>query len=82
MSKQQKKFARLILFSFIFGVGVVIGHASANFSFTSVIIMLFATIGLMVLAVLTYAAVTDDSAEQEETHSYPSPEGFDKKFEN
>jgi len=39
----------------------------------------FSLIGFVVLAVLTYAEVTD---EQEETHSYPTPSGFDKKFED
>ena len=78
MTKQQKRFARLILFSFIFGVGGIFGYCVANFSWAHILIGFFAFVGFCILAVLTYAAVTD---EQEYDRSYPANWGFDKKYE-
>lgn len=49
---------------------------------TAVLIGFFSFIGFCVLAVLTYAAVFDDTPEQEEEiHSYPTPQGWDKSYE-
>lgn len=79
MTKQQKRFARLILFSFIFGCGALTGYIATNFTWSFILVGFFAFIGFVVLAVLTYAAVTD---EPEETRSYPANWGFDKKFED
>ena len=79
MTKQQKRFARIILFTFIFGVGIIFGWVAANFTASTILMAFFSLIGFVVLAVLTYAEVTD---EKEETHSYPTPSGFDKKFED
>lgn len=79
MTKQKKRFARIILFTFIFGVGIIFGWVAANFTASTILMAFFSLIGFVVLAVLTYAVVTD---EQEETHSYPTPSGFDKKFED
>lgn len=79
MTKQQKRFARIILFTFIFGVGIIFGWVAANFTASTILMAFFSLIGFVVLAVLTYAAVTD---EPEETRSYPANCGFDKKFED
>ena len=79
MTKQQKRFARIILFTFIFGVGIIFGWVAANFTASTILMAFFSLIGFVVLAVLTYAEVTD---EGEETHTYPTPEGWDKRYEN
>ena len=71
MTKQKKRFARIILFTFIFGVGIIFGWLAANFTASTILMDFFSLIGFVVLAVLTYAVVTD---EQEETHTYPKPQ--------
>jgi len=78
MTKQQKRNARYVVFAFIFGCGVLTGYIATNFTWSFILVGFFAFIGFCVLAVLTYAAVTD---EPEETRSYPANWGFDKKFE-
>jgi len=79
MTKQQKRFARIILFTFIFGVGIIFGWVAANFTASTILMAFFSLIGFVVLAVLTYAEVTD---EGEETHTYPTPQTWDKSYEH
>lgn len=81
--KNAKSIGTWILSGFCVGVGLIIGWMAASFSWTSVLIGFFSLIGFVVFAVLTYAAIFDDTTEQEEEiHTYPTPEGWDKKYEN
>lgn len=77
--KKAKSIGAWLLGGFCLGVGVIIGWIATNFTWSFILVGFFAFIGFVVLAVLTYAAVTD---EPEETRSYPANCGFDKKFED
>ena len=81
MTKQQKRFARLILFTFIFGIGGIFGYCAANFTWAHIIIGFFAFVGFCILAVLTYAAIFDDTTEQDDM-TYPQPNEWDKSYDN
>ena len=76
--RKAKSICTWLLAGFCLGVGIIIGYIAAHFTWQHILIGFFAFIGFCVLAVLTYAAVTD---EPEETRSYPANWGFDKKFE-
>jgi len=77
--KKAKSIGEWLLGGFCLGVGVIIGWIAAKFTWTDILVGFFSFIGFVVLAVLTYATVTD---EGEETHTYPTPEGWDKRYEN
>jgi hypothetical protein len=77
--KKAKSIGEWLLGGFCLGVGVIIGWIAAKFTWTAILVGFFSFIGFVVLAVLTYATVTD---EGEETHTYPTPEGWDKRYEN
>ena len=82
-TKKAKQIGTWLLCAFCIGVGCITGWMAASFSWTSVLIGFFSLIGFVVFAVLTYAAIFDDTPEQEEEiHSYPTPQGFDKSYEN
>lgn len=80
--KKAKSIGTWLLAGFCLGVGIIIGYIAANFTWQHILIGFFAFIGFCVLAVLTYAAIFDDTPEQEEEiHSYPTPSGWDKSYE-
>ena len=82
MTKQQKRFARIILFTFIFGVGIIFGWVAATFTASTILMAFFSLIGFVVLAVLAFAAISDDTTEQEELFTYPKPQTWDKSYEH
>jgi len=80
--KKAKSIGTWLLAGFCIGVGLILGWMAASFSWTAVLIGFFSFICFCVLAILTYAAVFDDTPEQEEEiHSYPTPQGWDKSYE-
>jgi len=70
---------RIILCSFCFGLGSILGWMLSNWSIQAVVFSFFAFIGFIFLGVLVYAAVAD---EPEPGRSYPANWGFDKNFED
>mgnify|MGYP007068774405 FL=1 len=80
--KKAKNIGTWILACFCLGTGSILGWMVANFSWTHILMGFFSFIGLIVLAVLTYAVVFEESTDQEEeVHSYPTPQGWDKSYE-
>ena len=70
---------RIILCSFCFGLGSILGWMLSNWSIQAVVFSFFTFIGFIFLGVLVYAAAVDDP---EAGRSYPKPETWAKKFQN
>jgi phage shock protein PspC (stress-responsive transcriptional regulator) len=81
--KKAKNIGTWLLAGFCLGTGAIIGWIASNFTWSVIMIGFFGLIGFVVLAVLVFATIFDDTTEQEEDiHTYPTPEGWDKKHEN
>lgn len=80
--RKAKTIGTWLLSGFCVGVGLIIGWMAASFSWTSILIGFFSLIGFVVLAVLMYAAIFDDTTEQEDETTYPQPQGWDKSYEH
>lgn len=80
--KKAKSIGAWLLGGFCLGVGIIIGWIAAKFTWTAILIGFFSFIGFVVLAVLVFAAIFDDTTEQEEELTYPQPQGWDKSYDN
>lgn len=80
--KNAKSIGTWILSGFCVGVGLIIGWMVGRFTWTHIMVGFLAFVGLCVLATLTYAAIFDETTEQEDEMTYPQPQGWDKSYEN
>ncbi len=80
--KKAKSIGEWLLGGFCLGVGVIIGWIAAKFTWTDILVGFFSFIGFVVLAVLVFAAIFDDTTEHEELFSYPKPQTWDKSYEH
>lgn len=81
-TKKAKQIGTWLLCAFCIGVGCITGWMLGRFTWIHIMVGFLAFVGLIVLAVLMYAAIFDDTTEQEDETTYPQPQGWDKSYDN